>query len=110
MFFSYRQRLLPFPEDALNFPLGVKFINYLKPKVDPSYYWILFIITILVVFIIAWAFYMLFETFSEKISKKLKYKASNRQKLKLTESIVSLKTENDNKRFKENVDSTNQLW
>jgi peptidoglycan/LPS O-acetylase OafA/YrhL len=72
----------------IHFPLGVKLINYFKPKIDSSYHPLLFIFTLLVVFMLSWLFYMVFETYSEKLSKKLKYKANTSQKLKLVDREI----------------------
>ncbi|RZK35848.1 MAG: acyltransferase [Hymenobacter sp.] len=58
----------------LHFPLGVKLINFMKPKINPAYNLVLFAATLLVVFAVSWVFYKVFEEFSERLSKKIKYK------------------------------------
>jgi peptidoglycan/LPS O-acetylase OafA/YrhL len=60
----------------IHFPLGIKMINFLKPKVDPAYYSLLFVITLAVVMFSAWIFYKIFEEFSESLSKKVRYAAA----------------------------------
>ncbi|MFV8336863.1 acyltransferase family protein [Flavobacterium sp. RSP29] len=57
----------------IHFPIGIKFINFFKTKIDPSYSWLLLIITLLIIVLFSWVFYLLFESFSEKLSKKIKY-------------------------------------
>ncbi|MEO6547568.1 MAG: acyltransferase [Ferruginibacter sp.] len=63
----------------LHFPVGVKLINLLKPRIDLSYSWMLFIFTLAIVFIISLLFYKVFEEYSEKLSKKIKYEAFKKQ-------------------------------
>ena len=58
----------------IHFPIGIKLINLLKSKINPSYSWLLFIITLIIVLIISWIFYKIFEEYSERLSKKIKYK------------------------------------
>lgn len=58
----------------IHFPIGIKFINFLKPKIDPSYSWLLFLATLVFIVLFSWVFYLLFESYSEKLSKKIKYK------------------------------------
>lgn len=60
----------------IHFPIGIKLINLLKPKINPSFGWLLFSVTITLVVFISFLFYRTIEEFSEKISKKIKYKAS----------------------------------
>jgi peptidoglycan/LPS O-acetylase OafA/YrhL len=57
----------------IHFPLGVKFINFLKPKINPHYNLLLFGSTLVLTVAIAWVFYKVFEEFSERLSKKVKY-------------------------------------
>jgi peptidoglycan/LPS O-acetylase OafA/YrhL len=58
----------------IHFPLGVKLINFFKPRINPSYNWLLFSATTLLLIGTSWAFYKLFEEFSERFSKRIKYK------------------------------------
>lgn len=58
----------------IHFPIGIKFINFLKPKIDSSYSWLLFLATLVFIVLFSWVFYLLFESYSEKLSKKIKYK------------------------------------
>lgn len=60
----------------IHFPLGIKIINLVKPKISPSHYWILFIATLAIIIALAYGFYKVFEEFSERISKRIKYSAS----------------------------------
>lgn len=57
----------------IHFPIGIKFINFLRPKIDPQYSWILFLATTIISILISWIFYLVFELYSEKLSKKIKY-------------------------------------
>lgn len=57
----------------IHFPIGTKFINLIKTKIDPTYSWLLFLTTIVVCILISWVFYLLFESYSEKLSKRIKY-------------------------------------
>lgn len=57
----------------IHFPLGIKLINLLKPRVSPSYYWVLFSVTCVIIFVISYLFYKVFEDYSEKLSKAIKY-------------------------------------
>lgn len=58
----------------IHFPIGIKFINFLKPKIEPSYYVILFLVTTVLIIIMSWIFYKIFESYSEKLSKEIRYK------------------------------------
>ena len=60
----------------IHFPIGVKLVNYLKPRIDVSYSWILFITALMVIVAASWVFYKLFEEYSERLSKKIRYGAS----------------------------------
>lgn len=60
----------------LHFPIGIKIINLLKPKIQPTYHWLLFIFACAVVIIISWIFFKLFEEYSEKVSKRIRYRAA----------------------------------
>ena len=62
----------------IHFPIGIKFINLLKPKINPSYSWLLFIGTTILSILISFLFYKVIEEFSENISKKVKYKSYNK--------------------------------
>jgi peptidoglycan/LPS O-acetylase OafA/YrhL len=57
----------------IHFPLGIKFINFFKPRIDPDYSWILFLTTLLFSVLVSWLFFLVFESYSEKLSKKIKY-------------------------------------
>lgn len=57
----------------IHFPIGIKFINLLKPRIAPNYSWLLFLIATTLCILISWAFYLIFESYSEKLSKKIKY-------------------------------------
>jgi peptidoglycan/LPS O-acetylase OafA/YrhL len=57
----------------IHFPIGIKFINFLRPKIDPGYNWLLFLSTLIICIVISWIFYLVFEAYSEKLSKKIKY-------------------------------------
>jgi peptidoglycan/LPS O-acetylase OafA/YrhL len=57
----------------IHFPLGIKFINFFKPRIDPDYSWILFLTTLLLSVVVSWLFFLVFESYSEKLSKKIKY-------------------------------------
>lgn len=57
----------------IHFPIGIKFINYLNPKINSSYSWLLFLVTIVFITTISWVFYIVFESYSEKLSKRIKY-------------------------------------
>lgn len=57
----------------VHFPLGIKLINFLKPKLSPGNYYLLFVLTLAVVIISSWIFYKIFEEFSESLSKKVRY-------------------------------------
>jgi peptidoglycan/LPS O-acetylase OafA/YrhL len=57
----------------IHFPLGTKFINFFKPRIDPNYSWILFLTTLLFSVVVSWFFFLVFELYSEKLSKKIKY-------------------------------------
>jgi peptidoglycan/LPS O-acetylase OafA/YrhL len=59
----------------IHFPIGVKFINLLKPRMNPSYSWLLFLVSVIIVFTASWVFYYAFEKYSESMSRKIKYKA-----------------------------------
>ena len=72
----------------IHFPLGVKIINFVKLKINLSYSWLLFIITLMLTLIISWIFYKIFEEFSERLSKKIKYKATSRIKIATDENII----------------------
>ena len=72
----------------IHFPLGVKLINYFKPKIDLSYSWLLFVTASIIVFIMSWLFYKSFEVYSEKLSKKIKYKTITRQKLEIIDTKI----------------------
>ncbi|MEI6946681.1 acyltransferase [Paraflavisolibacter sp. H34] len=58
----------------IHFPIGIKLINLLKPKMSISNSWILFFVATFLTFFCAWLFYKVFEDYSEKISKRIKYK------------------------------------
>lgn len=57
----------------IHFPIGIKLINFFRPKINPDYNWLLFIMTTILCVLISWAFYLVFESYSEKLSKKIKY-------------------------------------
>ena len=57
----------------IHFPLGVKLINFLKPRINPQYNWLLFGGTLVLTIATAWVFYKIFEEFSERLSKKIRY-------------------------------------
>ena len=58
----------------IHFPIGIKFINLLKPRINPSYSWLLFVVTVVFVVLVSLVFYKIIEAFSEDISKKIKYR------------------------------------
>lgn len=60
----------------IHFPIGIKLINFSKSKINPGYSWLLLIITLVIVLLISWIFYRVFEEYSERLSKKIKYKTS----------------------------------
>ena len=57
----------------IHYPIGVKLINLLYPRINPAYGWVLFVVAFIVVFVIAWLFYRLVEEFSERLSRSVKY-------------------------------------
>jgi peptidoglycan/LPS O-acetylase OafA/YrhL len=58
----------------IHFPIGVKFINLSKQYVSVEYHWILFFAALGISIFCAHIFYLIFEKFSDKLSKKIKYK------------------------------------
>lgn len=60
----------------IHFPVGVKFINLLLPRINTNYTWALFIVTLALIIFLAWVFYRLFEEFSERLSKSVSYRAA----------------------------------
>lgn len=77
----------------IHFIIGIKFINLVKPKIDPAYSWLLLIGTIVIVMFLSWLFYKIFEDYSEKLSKKIKYSAATLKMVekKPDEDIISVK-------------------
>ena len=67
----------------IHFPIGTKLINLIKPRINLSYSWLLFTITLVVTLIISWVFYKTFEVFSENLSKNVKYKAIFKRQMKI---------------------------
>lgn len=65
--------LISYSVYLIHFPIGIKFINYFRPKIDPSYSWLLFLTTLVLSIILAWFFYLIFESYCEKLSKKIYY-------------------------------------
>ena len=57
-----------------HFPIGIKFLNLVKHNVSPSNSWIFFIAANMICILVAWGFYKIFEEFSERLSKDVKYK------------------------------------
>jgi peptidoglycan/LPS O-acetylase OafA/YrhL len=82
---SFKKKVLPlikFPGlisysiYLIHFPIGIKLINYFRPKIDPAYSWLLFLVVLILIVTISWVFYKIFESYSEKLSKQIRYKAS----------------------------------
>lgn len=65
----------------LHYPIGVKLINFLYPRINPAYGWVLFVVALIVSFVVAWLFYRLVEEFSERLSRSIKYKRVSTDKL-----------------------------
>ena len=61
----------------LHFPLGIKFINLIKPRISPNYTWVLFILALVITYVASWVFYRVFEEYSEALSRKIKYRAAD---------------------------------
>ena len=59
----------------IHFPFGIKLINLIRPKLNPSYSGLLFIATTILSLLISYFFYKVIEEFSERVSKNIKYKA-----------------------------------
>lgn len=57
----------------IHFPIGIKFLNLMKTKINSNYYPFLFLAAIVIVFAAGWILYKLFEKPSEIMSKKIKY-------------------------------------
>ncbi len=64
----------------IHFPIGTKIINFTKGRVSPSYYWVLFFLTLIITLALAWIFYKVVEEFSERLSKKIKYNVTKSEK------------------------------
>ncbi|CAA9273457.1 MAG: hypothetical protein AVDCRST_MAG56-3345 [uncultured Cytophagales bacterium] len=60
----------------IHIPIGIKFINLAMRRLDPAYSGLLFLVTMIVLFVVSWLFYKIFEEFSENLSRKIKYKAA----------------------------------
>jgi peptidoglycan/LPS O-acetylase OafA/YrhL len=58
----------------IHFPIGIKLINLIKSKLAYNYGWLLFLITLLIVIVISWGFYKIFEEISESWSRRIKYR------------------------------------
>ncbi|MEH6406586.1 MAG: acyltransferase [Leeuwenhoekiella sp.] len=67
----------------IHFPLGIKFINLIKHKIPLSYSWVLFSVTMILVFAASYLFYRVFELHSEKLSKKIKYISNTTEKSRI---------------------------
>ncbi|WP_394805582.1 acyltransferase family protein [Hymenobacter tibetensis] len=84
---AFRQpisKLLLFPGQIsysiylIHFPIGMKLINLTKNKIDPSYSWLLLVVALVVSLVTSYIFYILFEKYSERASKKIRYKPVSR--------------------------------
>ncbi len=75
-------RILQFPGKIsysiylIHMPIGVKLINLAMRRLDPAYSGLLFLVTMMVIFVTSWLFYKIFEEFSENLSRKIKYRAA----------------------------------
>ncbi|RZK36245.1 MAG: acyltransferase [Hymenobacter sp.] len=61
----------------IHYPIGTKFINFIKPRVPAAHSWLLAIVTMLLVIVASWVFYKFFEEYAEYASKKIKYLIKN---------------------------------
>lgn len=64
----------------IHFPIGIKLINLSKQYVPNEYQWILFFAALGMSIFTAHIFYLIFEKFSDKLSKKIKYKSYKENK------------------------------
>ncbi len=63
----------------IHFPLGIKFLNLLKPRMNENQHWMLFLLSFALVFTFGWLLYRLLELPSEKASQKIKYADSKQR-------------------------------
>jgi len=57
----------------LHFPIGTKLINLLQRFTNPSYYWVLFTVALIVVYATGWMFWKYVETPAARWSNNVKY-------------------------------------
>lgn len=57
----------------IHYPLGLMIINLLRRRISDNYIWLIFIITTVIIFVVSWIFYKVFEEHCEVLSKKIKY-------------------------------------
>ncbi|WP_159086013.1 acyltransferase family protein [Flavobacterium faecale] len=57
----------------IHFPIGMKLMNFMKPRINDTSMPLLFLLALIVSIACSWVFYILFEAYSEKLSKKIKY-------------------------------------
>jgi peptidoglycan/LPS O-acetylase OafA/YrhL len=70
----------------IHFPIGIKFINLSKQYVPNEYQWMLFFAALGISIFTAHIFYLIFEKFSDKLSKKIKYNNYKKSNATLTVS------------------------
>jgi peptidoglycan/LPS O-acetylase OafA/YrhL len=62
----------------IHYPLGIVITNALKQILNEKYNWLLLISTTIIITIISWVFYQIFEEYAEKLSKKVKYEIARK--------------------------------
>lgn len=71
----------------IHYPIGVKFLNLLYPKLDQQYAWELFFADLLFIILLSYCFYKLVEVPSERFAGKFKYKRKQKFKLEVRQVI-----------------------